>query len=220
MNKFDDRLKIMVLALLVGFVARGFAVELPASKIKDYDLETLKKIMQSGPFLAIDETAPGYSKPATVGMLIKAPFERVWEVVTDYEHCSELIPSIAELKIREQDANSVTTYYKIIAVEVGPITIGSDYTTKQTRYKAEKKIVVTWIEGKVKDIYGWWEFIPLKNGKETLAFYTASADYRDSAPGANFLLSRQPELATMASLGANYALLKAVKERAESPAKD
>lgn len=220
MKKFNYWVRIILVAGLLSGTAQGLAQEkapVVASKIKEYDVETLKKIMKNGPFLAVDETAPGYSKPATAGVLIKAPFERVWKIVNSYEGYPERIPSISEMKILEKKGNAVTMYFKIVVMAIGPITIGSDYTLTQTNYKDEKMIRVTWISGSVKNINGWWEFIPIEDGKETLAFYTVSGDYRHAALGANFLFSRQPELETTVSLSGNYALVKAVKEWAESP---
>ncbi|MCD6570023.1 MAG: SRPBCC family protein [Deltaproteobacteria bacterium] len=205
----------IIVSLLILFGLQGFAKAEGSPPYKELDQATLQVLMKRGPFLCIDEAVPGRVKPSTVGMLIEANPEQVWNIITDYESYPELIPSVKEAKVLERNANTAIVYFKVVVLEIGLIKIATNYTLKMTFCKPDR-IIISWVKGKVKDVNGFWDLIPIEEGKKTAAFYTISGDYRKAAIGADFLFSRQPELETLVSLSSSIVLLKATKKKAES----
>lgn len=207
--------KIVLVSFFICFALPAFGSGSLDVLLKEFDPEMLEKIMSKGILLAMDSAAPTRDKPVTTGALIKAPLDKVWNMMCDFERYPEWIPTVASAKIEGRTPDTATVFYELFVLELGPIKMKTDYTLKYTFYKSDNKVIISWVSGKVKDVNGSFDFIPIKNGKETLFFYTVRGNYRQATVGAAFLFGRQPELEATMALGAGIVLVEGAKKELE-----
>lgn len=212
MNKI--RVSVFLSLILFAFSAGLLSAEVKKVEYMGMNETVMKNVMSSGPWVNIDESVSQIYAPVTVGVIINAPREIVWNVITDYERYLDFIPNLKQVKILEKTANTTTVFFEVLAFKVGIIEIDTVYTLKFTFYP-HNKVIISWVSGKVKSVNGSWELFPIEGGKKTAAFYTLSGDYSHATLGSKFLFQRQPELHVTSSFTGNIVLLKAVKKEAE-----
>lgn len=103
---------------------------------------------------------------ATRSIVINAPVEKVFDVITHYERYAEFLPEVKEVRTSNRQGNEVELHYKV------------DLVVKTIRYsiraKEERPHRMSWsfIEGEVmRDNKGGWVLEPEGEGK-TKATYT------------------------------------------------
>ncbi len=96
---------------------------------------------------------------ATRSIVITAPMEKLFAVITDYERYPEFLPEVKKIKLSNRKGNEVDVLYEAEIVK----------TIKyKLRLKEEKPNKVSWsfIEGEfMKDNKGGWVLEDLGNGK-------------------------------------------------------
>lgn len=134
-------------------------------------------------------------------IIIDAPPEKVFEVVTDYESYPDFLDMVVDAEILDKPEDNVV----ICRFEVRIIKTFS-YTLRLVHYPYEKT-EWTYVEGAFKDNRGGWEFIPLDDGTKTKAIYKVAIDFGFAVP---------KMIANMLVNSSLPSMLKAFKKRIES----
>ncbi len=102
---------------------------------------------------------------ATRSIVMNAPMEKVFAVITDYEKYSEFLPEVKKIRLGTREGNEVEVHYEAEIVKTIKYSL---------RLKEEKPSKVSWtfIEGEfMKDNKGGWVLEDLGGGK-TKATYS------------------------------------------------
>lgn len=102
---------------------------------------------------------------ATRSIVINAPMEKVFDVITQYEKYGEFLSEVKEVRTSGRQGNEVNVHYKVDVVKTIKYTI---------RAKEERPTRMSWsfVEGEfMKDNKGQWLLEPAGEGK-TQATYT------------------------------------------------
>ncbi len=138
---------------------------------------------------------------ATRSIIINAPPEKVFDVITQYERYAEFLPEVKEVRVSERKGSEVKVHYKVDVVKTIRYTI-------LVREERPKRMSWTFVEGEVmKDNKGSWVLEPEGEGK-TRATYTVEMALGALVPKA--IINGLVE-------GSLPKMLEAFKRRAEAP---
>lgn len=182
-----------------------------------FDPQAIAPLLEKATVVIIHE-APGQPTFLTGILLIHAPFEQVWSVVTDYERYHEFVPNVVRNRILERrpQERSQDTEYKT-GFSAGPIELGIVWTLEQHLEKDERTI---------------WS-IPAKSGEQafsavryrevyfpvddhrTIMTYTNYADLGSFGALARLIFKTFPELETPTLVSVGTLFPESIKERVE-----
>ena len=174
------------------------------------DESTLKELLNRGELIHLEEEN-GKLKYIDYAILIDAPLDKVWQVITDFENYPDFIPGHKDCNIIKKDNNEITVES---TVEFKFMVIGSTvrYTTKYILNKPELIIIDTEINREA----GRYKLIPIDEGKRVVLFRTKEAlDVDNFGRVAKFLVIQKPEIEFSLYLSPLRINMKAIKERAE-----
>lgn len=103
---------------------------------------------------------------ASRSIVINAPMEKVFDIITQYEKYREFLPEVKEVRTSGRQGNEVNVHYKVEIMKTIQYTI---------RAKEERPTRMSWtfVDGEfMKDNKGSWVLEPAGEGK-TKATYTA-----------------------------------------------
>ncbi|MCK4358160.1 MAG: SRPBCC family protein, partial [Candidatus Cloacimonetes bacterium] len=146
-----------------------------------------------------------------LAIIIDAPLDKVWQVITDFENYPNFIPGHKECKIIKRHGNEITVESAVTFKFMG---IGSTvrYTTKHILKKPELIIVDT----EKNRQRGCFKLIPIDEGRRVVLFYNKEAkDVKDFGRVAKFLIIQKPEMEFPLQVSPLRINIKAIKERAE-----
>lgn len=209
-----SRIGICFLAALLLVCAGGRAGKAAMAEPawKKLDTATLRKLLQTGDLVSVSRS--GSVEMATIGFLVGAPSNEVFDVIVDYENYGKLMPEVTKVKVTPKGKNVIHVWFQVTAVDFGPLKITTDYTLKVTKRKPNK-VTIEWVSGKVKDVSGYWELISVDGGKKTIAIYGITSNLQSASPIAATALKNQPATETAINLSSAVMLAQAVRKKAE-----
>lgn len=177
--------------------------------------QTLEALMSGNKSMLIMEKKGGkYSGgERLIGVLVNAPFEKCWEVVTDFEKYKEFVPEMSESVISSRSGNEVIGDFK---VEVKFMGIGctEKYQQKYILKKEEKIIEIA--DPKTGEVGGSWKFIPTLDGKRTIILYQDRAPFVENMCWtAKMLVKVNPDAELALHSAPPFMYIAAMKERIE-----
>jgi ribosome-associated toxin RatA of RatAB toxin-antitoxin module len=96
---------------------------------------------------------------ATRSIEIDAPVEKVFQVITDYDHYAEFLPEVRRIRTSDRKGNEVKVHYELEVVKT------IKYTLKMQEH-APNRVQWTFVEGEfMKDNRGSWTLEPAGEGK-------------------------------------------------------
>jgi ribosome-associated toxin RatA of RatAB toxin-antitoxin module len=196
---------IIIVSLFMLVINNTFANILE----QELDELTLEKLLKKGELIHIEEK-DGKLKYIDYAIIIDAPLDKVWQVITDFENYPDFIPGQKLCKIINKQGNVMIVES---AVEFKFMGVGStvNYTTKYILQKPELIIFDT----KRNKETGRYKFIPIDEGKRVVLFRTKEVD-RDNFTGVvKILINKKPEIEFSLYLSPLRINMKAIKERAE-----
>lgn len=125
----------------------------------------------------IKEISKGTENEMALEILIKAKPEKVWDVLVDYEKFPEFMP-LDQVKVKSKSGNTEIVFVKPEA----PPMIDISYTLKRTYYKDKWRLEFQKVEGKIKDINGYWQLESYKSNY-TKAIYVSNVETGKAIPG-------------------------------------
>lgn len=181
------------------------------------DKNTLAQLMSGGELLIVRENAAGKLQLITSGILIDKPPATVYDVITDYEHYTEFMPSTDECTVVADNGNVKDIRFKITFKFV--VSLSVEYTLR-TWFKPNEE--VTWnllaSEGdKITKTFGSWRLIPIAGGTKTAAFYSVYSDISNVFWGLRQLMKKIPSMDVALNASTCVLVLKATKNRCMNP---
>ncbi len=173
------------------------------------DESTLKALLNKGELVLLEEEN-GRIKHIDYAILINAPLDNVWQVITDFESYPEFIPGQKVSKIIDRQGNAEMVKS---AVEFKFMGVGSTvkYTTK---YIINKPELMTF-DTKKNKVTGRYKLIQIDGGKHVVLFRSKDID-RDNFKGVvKILINKKPEMESSLYLSPLRINMKAIKKRAE-----
>lgn len=177
----------------------------------------LGKLVDKGPLVLVEETRKGEVRTATAAVLIEAPREEVWEVITDYGGLSDLFPDMERSTVLEAkgDRANVELRFK---VGYGILGVRFGYTLQFRKTPDRFAIDFKMVEGDVKDAYGAWRLLPAGGGKSTIGIYNVYMDVSSMGRIVGLLLRGRPSAEMMINAAGSVMVVRAVKSRCEGEA--
>lgn len=128
----------------------------------------LQDMLRKKQLIVIDNSRPGNPQCVTVMTLFNAPVEKVFSIITDYDHYAGNIPQMTAVKVVRKTGNDWIVSYKL-KFKISIFTEHVNYTLKQV---LDPPRSVTWTRkvGNAEKAEG-WTLIPIDNGTKTIGFY-------------------------------------------------
>lgn len=177
---------------------------------QELDESTLKVLLNKGELILLKEEN-GKIKYITLAIIIDAPLDKVWQVITDFENYPDFIPGHKDCKIIKRHGNKITVESAVTFKFMG---IGSTvkYTTK---YILKKPELIIFDTEKNRET-GRYKLIPIDEGKRVVLFRTKEAvDVDNFGRVAKFLIIQKPEMEFSMQVSPLRININAIKERAE-----
>ena len=203
---------ILALAFALAACAHARAATMGEPSWKKLDAATMKKLLDKGDLVGVNRA--GAIEMATIGFLVAAPPEKVFDIIVDYENYGKLMPEVTDVKVTPKGNNVIHVWFEVTVVDFGPLKIATDYTLKVTKTKPSH-VKIEWVSGKVKDVSGYWELKPADGGKKTIVIYGITSNLKSASPIAKSALDNQPATETAINLSSAVMLAQAVREKAE-----
>jgi len=197
---------ILTLSLIILVTNNAFSNLLE----QELDESTLKVLLNRGELILLEEKN-GKIKYITLAIIIDAPLDKVWQVITDFENYPNFVPGHKDCKIIKRHGNEMTVESAVIFKFMG---IGSivRYTTK---YILKKPELIIFDTEKNRET-GRYKLIPIDEGKRVVLFRTKEAvDVDNFGRVAKFLVIQKPEMEFSMQLSPLRININAIKERAE-----
>jgi len=200
------KITILTIILVLLIANNGFSNLLE----QELDESTLKVLLNKGELIFLEEENEEL-KYITLAIIIDAPLDKVWQVITDFENYPDFIPGHKDCKIIKRYGNEITVES---AVEFKFMGIGSTvkYTTK---YILKKPELIIFDTEKNRET-GCYKLIPIDQGKRVVLFRTKEAvDVDNFGRVAKFLIIRKPEMEFSMQVSPLRININAIKKRAE-----
>ena len=181
------------------------------------DINTVRKLMEKGQVLIIDEKPGGGLELVTAGILIDAPPNKVYDLLLQYDKYHEYMPSTAECKVVKDEGNTKDVYYRI-EFKFSVLSWKVEYTLHQM-YIPDKEIrwhLLDSKESKIKATHGAYQLFPAPGGK-TAIFYSVFSDMKSISWLIKKTFEAEPSMELSVNASSCVMVLKALKSRVEDP---
>ncbi|GEM_PF-2008732 len=152
----------------------------PYKELSNEDWEKLRKgkvIVKDYIYTTKEGKQAGMAKGI---ILANLPPDAIWNVITDYEHYSDFLPSVKSTKILKKFPDGRIWLLHIIKIIFVKLRYVCELTPVKypdgSRLLQWKLVKAKGIKNDIKDTTGFWEVIPVENGKKTILTYTAFVD--------------------------------------------
>lgn len=201
--------------LCACFAVSARALEIPGNvpSWKDTDKEVLAKLLRHGELVAVDSVGKNIDM-VSIGMLANVPPEKLWRVVTDFEGYADLMPESVKTTIMKKKGNMMHVRFVVSVLKFSVIDINTKYTLKYV-LDAPRRADISWVEGDVKNVEGYWELYPVDGGRKTVAIYAITSDLGSANPLVGRTLSEQPATVMAINLSSAIIFTEKVLEAAE-----
>jgi len=178
---------------------------------------TVRGLIEKGEVLLIDEPGDGKPQFVTAGLLVTAPMEAVFKVITDFERYPKVFPEVTRTKIVKREGSDYYVDHTVTSsLSIMPISIR--YQLKFT-VKAPDELHWELVEGDLRASTGYWKLVSVNDGKATAAFYRV---YFDIVPKGfliklvmEYITEKSPAFGTAVISSAALTVVKSVKDTAE-----
>lgn len=134
--------------------------------------ETGSKVRHKEVKAVVSEKKEGGFNYAVGAIEIDAPAEKIWQLVTDYDHADEIFSNLKKCEVVGTDGDT-----KLVRQFIQPAgsPIKFDYVVA-LKEKCPQSITWSRVRGSLKECKGAWEFAPLKNNTGTKVTYSIYLD--------------------------------------------
>ena len=137
------------------------------------DPQTLRLLAEKGKVLVLE---PGPTVYATAGIVVDAPVETAYQVISNFEKYPSFIPGVKKVEMRGQGANGPKVYQEYsVKLFAFNLTVNGEQ-----EYTMEPPNRMTWMIPRENsgDIMGFWRLVPLDNDTKCLMFNGSTEDIR------------------------------------------
>ena len=182
----------------------------------EMDESKLLKMVGKDKFAFIDRSSG--SEMAVVAMVVAAPPDMVWKVLTDFENYTKYIRECNSAKVKKQSDKGATVDFKMTLLKAGPVNLASTYTLAYT-YQKGKRMAFASVGDNGKTLRGAWELIPVQGGKRTVLFHSTISDFKSAGSLAKYMVERSPTLQISVCLANAMVNVEQIKRAAEKKAR-
>lgn len=153
----------------------ALALARPAAAIPEAGLDLtpreVKAVEQGEVVVRLRNTQESTLKDVMCVGLIKAPADRIWGVLVDYDRYDRIFKGILKTETRAKDG-AVEDHYSLLDY---PWPMADRWVVNRISHAADRRSI-TWhrVEGTVKEVVGSWHLVP--DGDETLVVYKVRLD--------------------------------------------
>lgn len=164
--------------------------------------------LEKGPLVLVEEGKGGKFGQATGFILVNAPPEQAWALITKFEEYKTFLPKVTESEVKRRTEKDIDVH---ITIEVpGPDT---DYVVRYTPDASTKEITGTWVSGDLKASRWFWKVETAPGGKTLLTHTLAARNFSGIAQAVE---DENQTVTVGVNVGSVLAALKAVKRKAEA----
>lgn len=208
-------MRLLIFVLLAALLLPSPTVAVKQVKLGSLigrvDFKSLVPLLEKGELSLVESYRSGRLRQVTVVALVKTTPDRVWSVLTDYEHYVDFMPNLDEIKVTKREGADVVIEYEL---EVpGP---NMDYTLIHRHVpKTRIDVILANDEGDIQTGAWRWELIPHQNGGQTILVYSLYTDVRESSWVLRQIMKSQPSLEHGLNVATGLVTIRAIKKRAE-----
>ncbi len=171
--------------------------------------QDLMDLLAKGPVVVVENDDKGRFDSATAVVLVHAPTQKVWDVVSNFSNYRYFMPKVvkSEEKVSgPQFPNQCDVAYEI-DVPISNAKYSFHYQLEPDKFQIHGK----WIKGDIEGSFCEWKLVPYKDG--TLVYYTTAS--RNFSSLAQKLEDSQQTITIGVNVSAALATVKAIKKRVE-----
>ncbi|MEW5944742.1 MAG: SRPBCC family protein [bacterium] len=204
-----------VAAVLIAATSKTLALQIPDNvpSWKKIPPQTLASLLRQGELVAVDRINGGKVEMISIGMLADSPPEKIWNVITDFEGYTNLLPDSLKTTLISRKGNTAVVRFAVSVLKISIVNITTDYTLKYT-LAPPKRADISWVEGDVKNVDGFWELHPVNNGAKTVVIYAITSDLGSANPLVGAFLAEQPETTMAVNLSSAIIFTRKIMEKA------
>jgi len=170
--------------------------------------ETMRPYLEKGPLVLVEpEKSTGKFGQATAIVLIDAPVEKVWGIVTDFERYQSFVPKVSKSELVKKDKDEVYIHWELDV----PLS-SEDYVVRYTFNLDKHEVIGSWVKGDLKGTWARFVVDATADGKSLLTHTTSVRNFSS-------LAQRLEDDGQTITIGVNVssvlAVTKAIKRRAE-----
>lgn len=197
--------------LLLVLMAASPALAFDATGV---DQGVIQQLTGGSPLVVVEEKDDHSLKLVTGGVLVEAPPEVVWGVITDYAKYPEWMPEVEEMTVLKEEGNVREVRYDLL-FKISIIKRKVTYTMRMLSKKPER---IEWelIDGDFDYSVGGWQLVPAKGGKATMAYYSTYTNLRSMGALIGGLLKQQPALEMAIQVSTAVTVVQKLRERVEA----
>jgi len=171
----------------------------------------LEHLAEAGEVIIYFDRPPVVPWMSAAGILINAPVEQVFSTVTDFEHYPDYVPFTESTVLTRISDNLYRADFHL-KVALSFLRYRIDYGCYHyNRPPYRTDWALAWGEFNIN--VGFWEMIPTRDGKRTMAFYSVYSEPRSAL--LKRVYARDPSLELMTNVSTATMICRAVKKEAE-----
>jgi ribosome-associated toxin RatA of RatAB toxin-antitoxin module len=109
------------------------------------DVGDANALLAKGPLVLVERGSDGKFQKCTALALVKAPIEKVWQVITDFGSFQTLVPKVVKSEVIRQTDNVVD-----VKLEIDVPGSNTKYVMRHTLHPETHTIEANWLEGDLK----------------------------------------------------------------------
>ena len=176
-----------------------------------FDIKSVLPLLDKGE-LGFVENSKVRPKQVSLFSLIEAKPDKVWEVLTDYEHYPEIFPSVLECKVAKVEGDTTFVDYKLDAV-----LYSIKYRLKH-RHIPDKSIEISVVSGDLKSGEYRYDLYPYED--KTVLIYSIKASATDTSFILKKIVKKQPTMDEAINISTAIITLNNIKDAVKKRAKD
>jgi len=176
-----------------------------------FDIKSVLPLLNKGE-LGFVENSKVRPKQVSLFSLIEAKPDKVWEVLTDYEHYPEIFPSVLECKVAKVEGDTTFVDYKLDAV-----LYSIKYRLKH-RHIPDKSIEISVVSGDLKSGEYRYDLYPYED--KTVLIYSIKASATDTSFILKKIVKKQPTMDEAINISTAIITLNNIKDAVKKRAKD
>ncbi len=191
----------LIIIFLASFYLYGGELMSPIDS--GFDIKSILPLLNKGE-LGFIENSGARPKQVSLFTLIDATPDEVWNVLTDYEHYTEIFPSILECKIAKQEGDTAFVDYKLDAV------LYSIKYRLRHNHTPKKSIDISVVSGDLKSGEYRYDIYPFEN--RTVLIYSIKASATDTSFLLRKIVRKQPTMDEAINISTAIITLNNIKD--------
>lgn len=196
-------MKYIFLILMFMLVTPLMGGELMSPIDTGFDINSIIPLLKKGElgFIENSKTRP---KQVSLFTLVEAYPDEVWAVITDYEHYTEIFPSVLECKVVKEEGDTTFVDYKLDAV-----LYSLKYRMKH-KHNPKKSIEISVVSGDLKSGDYRYDLYPFEN--KTILIYSIKASATDTSFILRKIVKKQPTMDEAINISTAIITLNNIKD--------